>query len=533
MDENGVPFRSLYCSPKQGWDASGGTRRQRQDNYMIRPRRPRIVSSQGNTLTLNSGAQAFERLRAGNEAVLFMGLGPDLAVLNDLVGARARVFWCEHPSFLEQMEALRAGLPAQWQRVLPEDLASLPPQSDIFFYRQNTVLFPEFWGPLRARVLVRRPGLERQPRAKSILLPGDDASLLTRELDAAFTAEGFAVHRLHPAWTAEELPALLERERPALCLSVNLRGLDPDGGIFHLLRACEVPTAVWMVDNPWHLLSSLRSAWWTQAHICATDASFLPALQAAGAKNAFHLPLACSPEWARAAQSSDAGPANPLVFVGRSAFPDRRRFFAACRLPPETSAEAQALLERPGPVPDFHWWMRRLGIQTPWPGNDVRRAGLGAEDCSLARRAQWLKAALPHGLTVYGDAAWRALLPERADLRPPVDYYAALPGIYAQARYSLNVTSLLLPAGLNQRHFDVWIAGGFLLTDAAPGLDIFPAELRRECVLSHPGQLKEALARLENDAALRAQLQAAWKDCLLARHSYRHRAQELCERLSV
>ena len=504
---------------------------------MARPKRLRIATSQGNRITLDSGPQAFEDLGVGGEAVLFMGIGPDPGVLRSLVKEQPRVFWCEHPDFIGQLDALtpawRDSLPEHWQRVLPEDFPSLPLRSDIFFYRRNTQLFPEFWGPLRARVFVRRLGLGQHARARSVLLPGDEASLLIRELAAAFTAEGFTTHRIHPARMAAELPALLGGERPALCLSVNLRGLDPGGEHFHLLRACEVPVAVWMVDNPWHLLSSLRTPWWTQAHIYVTDAAFLPALRAAGAEKVFHLPLACSPEWARDGRGGEAGRLNPVVFVGRSSFPDRRRFFAACRLPPETLPEALALLHHSGPVPDFHWWMRRLGIQTPWPGHAARRAGLGAEECSLARRAQWLKAALPHGLTVYGDAAWRTILPELADLRPPVDYYATLPRLYAQARYSLNVTSLLLPSGLSQRHFDVWIAGGFLLTDATPGLEIFPAELRREIALPHPCRLQETLARFENDAALRAHLQEAWKRCLLGRHSYRHRVQYLCENMTL
>jgi len=503
---------------------------------MPRPSRPHIVTPQGGRITLNSGPQAFEHLCEGGEAVLLMGLGPDIASLNSLVKTRTRIFWCEHQDFIEQLDKLAPGwrdsLPEHWQRVFPEDFSSLPVQSDIFFYRQNAQLFPEFWGPLRARAFARRLGLGQQPRARSILLPGDEHALLIRELAAAFTAEGFCVHCIHPARMDAELPVLLGRERPAMCLSVNLRGLDPNGGHFHLLRACEVPVAIWMADNPWHLLSSLREAWWTQAHVYVTDAAFLPALQAAGAKKAFHLPLACSPEWAYN-RTDHAIDANPLVFVGRSHFPDRQSFFAASRLPPEAQREALALLQDSGPVPDFHWWMRRLGIQEPWPGKAVRCAGLGAEECSLARRTQWLKAALPHGLTVYGDAAWREILPGLADLRPPVDYYATLPKIYAQARYSLNITSLLLPSGLSQRHFDVWIAGGFLLTDATPGLEIFPAELQRENALPHPSQLKETIARFESDATLRTHLQHAWKSCLLDRHTYRHRVQYLCESMML
>jgi hypothetical protein len=466
-----------------------------------------------------------------------MGLGPDLDSLKDLVKAQTCIFWCEHPDFIEQLDALtpgwRGSMPDHWRRIFPEDFSSLPAQSAIFFYRQNTRLFPEFWGPLRARVLANRLGLGQQARTRSILLPGDERSLLIRELAAAFTAEGFYVHCMDPARMDAELPALLMRERPALCLSVNLRGLDPRGERFHLLRACEVPVAIWMADNPWHLLSSLREAWWTQANIYATDAGFLPALQAAGAKKAFHLPLACSPEWAQNSQNGQTTQVHPCVFVGRSSFPLRRNFFSASRLPPEALREALALFQTSDDVPDFHWWMRRLGIQAPWPGNVVRRAGLGAEECSLARRVQWLKAALPHGLTVYGDAAWCEILPELADLRPPVDYYATLPRLYAQARYSLNVTSLLIPSGLTQRHFDVWIAGGFLLTDDTPGLEIFPAELRREIALPHPCRIKEAITRFENDAALRAHIQHAWKICLLERHTYRHRVRSLCENMAL
>ena len=501
---------------------------------MACPRRPHIVTPQGTTITLNTELQAFEQLCTGGEAVLFMGLGPDIGRLKSLAEKQACIFWCEHPDFIAQLDTRtpgwRGGLPEHWRRVFPEDLPSLPVQSAIFFYRQNAQLFPEFWGPLRARVFARRLGLGQQARAQSIVLPGDEHSLLIHELAAAFTAEGFYVHCMHPARMDADLPALLGRERPALCLSVNLRGLDRKGEHFHLLRACEVPVAIWMADNPWHILSSLREAWWTQAHIYVTDASFLPALRAAGAKKAFHLPLACNPEWAQSGLGHSER-LNPLLFVGRSSFPDRQRFFSAGRLPPDALREALALLQSSGSVPDFHWWMRSLGIQRPWPGNAVRRAGLGAEECSLARRAQWLKAALPHGLTVHGDPAWREILPELTDLRPPVDYYATLPKLYARARYSLNITSLLLPSGLTQRHFDVWIAGGFLITDATPGLEIFPAELRRENALRHPGLLKETLARFENDAALRADMQHAWKSCLLGRHTYRHRIQYICETL--
>ena len=72
----------------------------------------------------------------------------------------------------------------------------------------------------------------------------------------------------------------------------------------------------------------------------------------------------------------------------------------------------------------------------------------------------------PAGLVVVGDKGWKHHLPPgppETPLLPPVDYYTTLPGLYRAASYTFNVTSLLLPGGLTQRHFDVWRAGGFLL----------------------------------------------------------------------
>ncbi|MBZ2171375.1 glycosyltransferase [Nitratidesulfovibrio sp. SRB-5] len=510
----------------------------------------------------------------------------------------------ECPAFIHHMEeathgAWRAAIPAGWTLAAPEDF---PPQrlsrAVVVVYREAERLFPSFWGPLlgTARAVRMAPGLALPPkgmgdhagvrsaRSRTVLLPGAEGSLLLPELESALAAEGLTPRRADPDTLHADLPRLLADQRPDLFLSVNLKGLDAWGERFHLLRACGVDVAVWCVDNPFHLLSALRGPWWRGALLCVTDASFIPLLRAHGAQRVLHLPLATGPEFfgpesAGPEPAGDAGdtvttrpsPAvmaalNPVVFVGRSAFPGKGGFFAGQHIAPALLDEALALLHAPGPRPDFHcqpdfhcrpdfhWWTARLGIAELWPGNAVRAAGLGAEECALARRVRCLAAAAPHGLTVFGDDGWQALLAPGTDLRPPVDYYATLPAVYRAARWSLNVTSLLLPAGLTQRHFDVWAAGGFCITDDTPGLDIFPEELRREVAFSParsggndtaspaarvappsgeaPG-LDALLHRLGREPALRADLVTAWRAHILSRHTYRHRVRTLCEALRL
>lgn len=542
--------------------------------------------------------------------VVVLGVGPNpattrRAVAAALAGLRRKavpsggridlpVRFVECPAFLHYMDAAssgawRAGIPAGWAQAAPEDF---PPhhlaRALVVVYREAERLFPSFWGPLlgMARAVRMAPALTLQPeetahtgpsssRPRTALLPGTEGSLLLPELEAALAAEGLTPRRVNPDTLHTNLPGLLADERPALFLSVNLQGLDAWGERFHLLHACGVDVAIWCVDNPFHLLSALRGPWWRGALLCVTDASFIPLLHAHGAQQVMHLPLATGPEFFGpelrgegqpaserpendgAAGSALCSPASqsttldlkPVVFVGRSAFPGKGGFFAGQRIAPALLDEARGLLATPGPRPDFHWWTARLGIDTLWPGNTVRAAGLGAEECALARRVRCLHAATPHGLTVFGDEGWQPLLPPGTEIRPPVDYYATLPAVYRAARWSLNVTSLLLPAGLTQRHFDVWAAGGFCITDDTPGLDIFSPELRREIAFSparscgenttSPPKTDDApslgalLDRLERDPTLRGDLAAAWRAHILSGHTYRHRVRALCAALGL
>jgi hypothetical protein len=224
-------------------------------------------------------------------------------------------------------------------------------------------------------------------------LPGTDRQLLHQELRHALHVSGFSTITAPspPHWDGGrgrralgDLKKLLAGQKPALFLSVNFRGLDPDGEIFYLCRALGVPVAVWCVDNPWHLLCGVRAPWWREAAIFVSDASFIEDLEAAGCERATYLPLAAAPHM-RDIAASDIETSSPL-FVGRSAFQERQRFFAAARVPPHLKAKAaDTPVCGPANGPNFHWWRKELGVAL-WPGQEVRRAGLGADMCSRERR---------------------------------------------------------------------------------------------------------------------------------------------------
>lgn len=406
-----------------------------------------------------------------------------------------------------------------------------------------------------------------------VVIPDSGAELLRTELAQGFAEAGCRVSRVHPASLLDSRnPRSLRHladSGPFLLFSVNFQGLNPLRQTLEIVEQSGGIAAVWCVDNPWNLLAGVRDPRWKGLPIFLTDASFIRPLKEHGALLAHHLPLAASPELfgpSSTRQSAFPPPDDlaPFVFVGRSAFPGKDAFFAGQAVPEKLRWQAVDMLSQ-GLRPDLSWWEKELGCSTTsfWPGKTARRPALGAENANLVWRSLCLTAAATAGLDmhfhsgnsgcrelenvpigkdsmdnfsdarypgldIFGDPGWRRELPASVRLRLPVDYYARLPGIYVAARYSLCLTSLQLPEGLTQRHFDVWTAGGVCLSDATPGLKLFPEELVRPITFRKPDDIGTVAERLEKSYS-RQTLVADWQNHLKDRHTYAHRARSVLE----
>ena len=480
----------------------------------------RLIDELGSAKTLICGHDIVKL--SANRDWLVLGLGPDPQALAQSLPPEAEVSYLECPSFFDQAdEEWRAAIPATWRRV-----DSFNPQSDqsVIMYSGAMQLFPGFWGPVGAALALPCPATSSPSEGKTALIPELGLRLITAEAAQALRDEGFRVVSIEP----KDLLPLLEESRPDLYLSINFAGLDPYGASQAILARAGVPVAVWCVDNPFHCLSSLKSSFWKDVHLFVTDAWFVEPLRGLGAKSAHHLPLAANPDFFKAVPNRQ-DLADKLLFVGRSAFPDKNAFFSGLKLPPEAWAEALAMLGR-GERPDFGWWAKQLGIERFWPGRQARLPGLGAEESGRTWRAMVLTEAARAGkLAVCGDEAWRSLVDAPFELLPPVDYYGPLAGMYASSRFVIGATSPLLPRGLTQRHFDVWAAGGCLLTDATPGLALFPQELTGPVTFCKPAEISAVIRDLETD---RPRLIAQWRELIRREHTYAHRVRTILEHIS-
>ena len=384
---------------------------------------------------------------------------------------------------------------------------------------------------------------------KLILTPPAKGRLVLHEAVNAFRKSGCTVEsRQEELLCAEDLARMytLPPERsslekhPDMFFSVNFHGLDKFGENFAILYGKGIPVAVWCVDNPWNLLSGLRTDFWKDTHLFVTDSSFIPSLKANGARRVSFLPLATDPDvfFPQKPVKSNRDSKKNLVFVGRSAFPDKERFFVGQSIPEDIRKESLARLWT-GQRTDFSWWLEELNLETSplWPGSTARKASLGAEESSLAWRAACLHEGTAMGLTLYGDAGWGTQFPadgakkHTPELRQPLDYYTQLPAVYTDSPFSLNMMSFLLPQGVNQRHFDVWAAGGFCLMDDCQGLRLFPSDLTQPVTFRKPEEIPELVTYFKKNREEKTLLTAAWRSLILEEHTYAIRMQILLERI--
>ena len=501
-----------------------------------RPRRMRIPDFSGKMRTLSQDWASWISIHEGTSHRIVLGLGGHSIEHLPPSFSEQEVYFLEAPHIWAQTRT-NCTLPRLWREISENELEALFPESQVWFYSLNLLLAPDYWGPLIGRLWARMWPCSPKKSEPTVLLWGSEQMLLYQELVGAFQALGY--RSVRPLATAshqgeeEELEKLCQGNLPRLALSINANGLEGTSSLPYLLRALGVPLCIWFVDNPWHVLSAVRIPWWKDAVLFVTDPSFLPSLKKMGARKVFYLPLAAAPHMWRKLPWEDGEKENPFfaksapLFVGRSAFPEKKRFFAAAKVPWEYMVQAREMLESDAAssdMPHIHWWYEKCAPRL-WPDYEARAAGLGAEMCSQEKRVRWLREADHHGFEIVGDADWKRLVPG-CTLHRPCDYYSELPDLYYRAQCVLNVTSLQLPESLSQRHFDVWAAGGFLFSDPTKGLSLFPEELTRPMIVDHPWDLAKKLKELRSKE-LFYDVRMAWRACLRQEHSYAVRMKTL------
>ncbi len=234
-----------------------------------------------------------------------------------------------------------------------------------------------------------------------------------------------------------------------------------------LSRSLPVPKIVWFADDPFYAEHFFyRNGVSQDERFLVADEGWTKTLERHGAESVGFM--------AGAVTKAKRGPKRAkrkcdVVFVGQvrnhrafieklsPAWRDYAEQFIAEKLthPRRDVLETLQQFPMPGEVP--HDRMDELRQYLLWEAN-------------TRYRIQIIEALAEYDLHIYGNDAWKALLPQSIHERcfKGTAPFKRLFEIYRNARITLNIHSLQSYTCLNVRDFDVPAAGGFLLSDWLP-----------------------------------------------------------------
>jgi spore maturation protein CgeB len=395
--------------------------------------------------------------------------------------------------------------------------------------------FPEVYAALASALIQVRtkltPPQTAGPKARRVLLM-QGRYFLEREIAEAL---GERVHLLHYQKVPEGSPrqsafqALIEKERPDVILSIGFKGFDREGALFEMAEHYGIPVAVWFLDDPRLGTLAFSEHIGTHVHAFVWDSAYAPWLKKQGFASVAVLPLGASETVFQTHRR--AKPDLPLSFVGSALGRDflnkiRARFLWDPAHQESVNERAHQLLS--GEIDALSITHTELPHRDEL--NRIWFANLAIHTASHLKRVAVCRALVSQNLATFGDPeTWQGILGSEGQCRPSLDYYTELAGVYQRSAINLNITSCQMPTTVNQRLFDVPLAGGFLLTDPqADALCLFKED--KEVVIYRSIEEAQDKVRFftQNPSARLPIIQAARRR-VLAEHLVSHRVRTLLQ----
>lgn len=414
---------------------------------------------------------------------------------------------------------------------------------------------PEFYGELKQEILKA----SSSPLRESILYPKlnkeqlnilllNSGYFLMREIAAGAQSLGHRVHMLpvrKKGYSSREtIRNILESVsyfKPDFVLTINHMGFDADGIMSDLLSRMRLPLASWFVDSPLLIMGGQTPNVSDYSSIFLWDRDYVDELEAMGFANVHYLPLATDPDIFKPLKRKP-GPlgalSNSVSFVGDSMVfaieQTRSELNLASGIEAYLNHAAFDFMNSKDRTPEKAIERSGLGNVSLLSGDDLKKS-LPAARAVMWKATQYYRLLVIKALaglhpTIVGDEGWRKVIDvDKYKFVAPLKYYDELPYFYPISDVNMNITSMQMKTGLNQRVFDVPACGAFLLTDRRDQIaDMF--DIGREIACYEDPEEAADLARYySRRESERLKIVDRGRKRILAEHTYRRRMAKMIE----
>jgi ribosomal protein S17E len=325
---------------------------------------------------------------------------------------------------------------------------------------------------------------------------------------------------------------------PDMLLWMNRNTLSREGA--HLLKQFPIKKVLWYLDNPKRVETTQEELESTDAYF-SFDPTYLSYLKELSGAEGFYLPTAAGiaplPECMPGMNWPDRnGP--DVGFMGALAVARYQNVLAFWNRRDPAFVEildgiVEEYLADPSVSLEDRFTASPGRERLPYSGFVVLYL---EERVTYLKRLRQLLMIKDFGLVTYGSVEW-ARNEWAQDLAPCYSgeaprYREDLPGVYYHTKINVNIFHAQCINSSNPRVYDVLAAGGFLLTEYKPVLEE-EFELNRHLVCFHtPDELKEKVAYYLTHEAERDEIARAGQQFVLEHATYRHRVQEILQRIS-
>lgn len=406
----------------------------------------------------------------------------------------------------------------------------------------------KFYGPLLDKFFIgkhsRSPSPVKKPTA-AIVLYGN--FFLEEEIRTALKANDiepvvFAYNDHSFSMRYEDaLMRLIQENRPDFVFSINMKGFDGNTALADITGRLGIPVVVWFVDDPRPIVMHKKPSINSAMIALSWEKSYIKFLESSGFTKVSYLPLATDP--ALFQRPDPAAPSVPLGFVGTAmvdAFGGKikEKFLWSDSLAPlaETASDNLLLDPRFSVENSIYGLATKLAITLPFT-DEKNLAWLCAYSIHLAsmkKRKKIIGGLLDQGIELFGDPdGWKYLLGPRVKTHPDVDYRNFLCDTYRKISINVNITSCQMPSAVNQRVFDVPLAGSFVLSDNQADIhELFDVQ-KETVVYENLVDLKEKIGYYLAHENERKTIIAAARARIKNEHLYVHRIQAMLRMLKA
>lgn len=327
----------------------------------------------------------------------------------------------------------------------------------------------------------------------------------------------------------DELAEQLRIHQPQCVLS-----LDGAGLAYESIKKSNVVRIAWFVDNPYYfdILYDLND----RDIILVWDDEYVYELKERGMRQVYFMPLATNASRFHDAPITDDDMrryASDVSFVG-SVGPRVETVRAAriAQSPEAINQLADHMITATMQIYNKANAREALGVLRATYAHlqPKERAGIGLaidSEINAIKRHEVLEVLCNFNAGLYGDECLQSYAGEHVHCEGRIDYKTVARTIYKASAIVVNATRPQLRMTVNQRIFDVFSCGGFLLTDYRTYLDeCLPGASDRICFYSQQDLLEKIRYYLAHPQE-RAEITAYYQKYVRAKHTYIYRMEEL------